>query len=72
LLANANKAFSAAKLSKTAVKYQDEPKAGKDCDDCIQFVPGKTPAARGTCKVVEGDISLRGYCNAFTPKAGHH
>jgi hypothetical protein len=30
LLANADRAFSAAKLSKTAVKYQDEPKSGKE------------------------------------------
>lgn len=71
LLGKADKAFSAAKLSQTAVKYQDEPKAGKDCDDCIQFIPGKPPAAKGTCKVVEGSISPHGYCIAFTPKAGH-
>ena len=67
-LAAANKAFADTKLAKADVKYQDEPKAGKDCDDCIQFIPGKTSKAKGTCKVVEGDISPTGYCLAFTPK----
>ena len=42
--------------------------AGKDCDDCIQFVPGPTSEAAGSCKVVAGSISPHGYCLAFTPK----
>ena len=67
-LATANKAFADTKLAKADVKYQDEPKAGKDCDDCIQFIPGKTSKVKGTCKIVEGDISPTGYCLAFTPK----
>ena len=53
-LATIAKAFAFKKLSKTEVQYQDEPKAGKDCDDCVQFITGATPKARGTCKVVEG------------------
>ena len=69
-LAAADKAPADAKtkLPKTDVRYQDEPKAGKDCDDCIQFIPGKTSKVKGTCKIVEGDISPTGYCLAFTPK----
>jgi hypothetical protein len=42
---------------------------GKDCDDCSQFVPGATPDAPGTCRIVEGAISPHGHCIAFTPKA---
>lgn len=61
----------AAKLSKADVKYQDKPNAGNDCDDCIQFIPGATRTAAGTCKVVEGAISRQGYCLAFTPKPKH-
>jgi hypothetical protein len=34
----------------------------------MQFIPGATPKANGTCKVVEGVISPHGYCIAFTPK----
>ncbi len=61
-------ARAADKLTKAAVNYQDKPKAGKDCDDCLQFIPGATAKAAGTCKVVEGVISPQGYCAAFTPK----
>jgi hypothetical protein len=59
----------AAKIAKSEVKYQDKPKAGKDCDDCMHFVPGPSAKAPGTCKVVEGAVSPHGYCIAFTPKA---
>jgi len=57
------------KLSKSAVQYEDlARKEGTDCDDCIQFVPGKTATALGTCKIVEGPINPHGHCIAFTPK----
>lgn len=68
LLVIAARASAGAKLAKAAVKYQDKPSAGKDCDDCLQFIPGATPKAKGQCKVVEGVISPHGYCAAFTPK----
>ena len=55
-----------AKLAKADVQYQDRPKDGRDCDDCIHFVRGAQGAA--TCKVVDGPISPHGYCLAFTPK----
>ena len=58
----------AAKLSKSDVKYQDKPNAGKDCDDCLQFIPGATAKAPGTCKIVDGPVSPHGYCLAFTPR----
>ena len=57
------------KLAKTAVKYVDAGKdEGKDCDDCIQFVPGKTAKDLGSCKIVEGSINPHGHCIAFSPK----
>ena len=60
-----------AKLAKSAVQYEDVGKQkGADCDDCVQFVPGKTANALGTCKIVEGEISPHGHCIAFTPKSG--
>jgi len=58
----------AAKLSKVEVQYQDQPKAGKDCDDCIQFIADPARKKSGTCKVVAGSVSAYGYCLAFTPK----
>ena len=56
------------KLAKSAVKYQDKPSAGKECDDCAQFIAGKTANAEGSCKVVEGPVSPHGYCIAFAAK----
>jgi phosphoribosylformylglycinamidine (FGAM) synthase-like amidotransferase family enzyme len=57
------------KLAKSAVQYVDAGKdEGKDCDDCSQFVPGKTAKANGSCKLVEGVINPHGHCIAFTPK----
>lgn len=67
LLATMPKAI-AEKLSKADVQYQEQPKAGKDCDDCIQFITDPARKDRGTCKVVAGAVSAHGYCLAFTPK----
>jgi hypothetical protein len=66
-LTGAKKALAQGKLTREAVKYQDSPKGGKDCDVCIQFIPPSTPKAEGSCKVVEGAISPHGYCVAFAP-----
>ena len=72
LLANTRGVFAEGKLAKAVVKYQGKPKSGKDCDDCLQFIPGATPKANGTCNVVDGAISPHGYCDAFArrPKPG--
>jgi hypothetical protein len=57
------------KLPKSAVQYEDVAKQkGADCDDCVQFIPGKTANALGTCKIIEGEINPHGHCIAFTPK----
>jgi len=57
------------KLAKSAVQYVDIGKEeGKDCDCCIQFIPGRSPRSVGTCKIVEGEINPHGHCIAFTPK----
>ena len=68
LLETIRNARAAGKLTKAEVKYQDKASGGKDCDDCMQFIPGATPKAAVTCKVVDGVISSHGYCIAFTPK----
>ena len=58
----------AAKLAKADVKYQDKPNAGRECDDCIHFVPDPQRKGRGSCQAVAGPVSAHGYCLAFTPK----
>jgi hypothetical protein len=71
VLDTCGKAFAVDKLKKESVKYQDKAKEGKDCDDCIRFIPGKTIKDMGACKVVAGAISPHGYCLAFTTKPKH-
>ncbi|MCG6952320.1 MAG: high-potential iron-sulfur protein [Betaproteobacteria bacterium] len=56
------------KASKAAMKYQDHPKGDAECSKCLQWIPGKTPTAMGTCKVVEGEISPKGWCIAYVKK----
>ena len=60
-----------AKLPKSAVKYVEmSTDKGKDCDDCSQFVPGRSADGPGSCKLVEGEINPHGHCIAFSPKPG--
>jgi len=59
------------KLAKSVVQYEAVGRQkDADCDDCAQFIPGKSANAMGTCKIVEGEISPHGHCIAFTPKPG--
>lgn len=58
-----------AKAPQSAMQYQDKPKGDAECSNCLQFVPGKSPTAMGTCKVVEGAISPKGWCLAYVKKS---
>jgi len=55
---------------RTSLKYQDKPEGDKNCANCMQFVPGKTPKDLGGCKVMPGDteISPKGYCMVWAKK----
>lgn len=50
-----------------ALKYQDTPKDGKQCNACMHWVPGKTATDKGACKIIPTDteISPTGWCTAF-------
>jgi hypothetical protein len=52
------------------MKYKDTPEGDKNCANCVQFVPGKTPADLGGCKIFPGDteVSPKGYCVAWAKK----
>lgn len=55
---------------RASMKYQDTPLGDKDCSNCIQFVPGKTPKDLGGCKLFPGDteVSPKAYCAAWVKK----
>jgi len=50
------------KIDRKLVQYQDTPKNGQKCSDCLQFV------APDGCKVVEGKISPNAWCAVFVAK----
>lgn len=59
----------AGKASQAVAMYQATPHGADQCDNCIHFIPGKTPKDAGTCKVVEGNVSPQGWCVMYARKA---
>ena len=58
-----------AKGSKTQFKYQSTPKNGHQCSQCSLYIAGSSATANGTCKIVDGSISPKGWCTAFAAKS---
>jgi len=71
LLVDASAAHAATKCHgttpKSALQYQSKPKGSHSCSNCQLFCPGPSSTAMGTCKVVKGSISPKGWCSAWTP-----
>lgn len=59
----------AGKASQSTAMYQAKPHGADQCDNCIHFIPGKTPKDAGTCKVVEGAVAPQGWCVMYARKA---
>jgi hypothetical protein len=54
---------------RTSLAYVERsPEPKKTCDGCLQFVPGTSVRACGTCRFVKGPISPAGFCKAFVAK----
>ena len=49
-------------MTKEATKYQDTPKDGLKCKDCVYF------QAPSGCGLVDGKISPDGWCSLFNKK----
>jgi hypothetical protein len=58
-----------AKGTKAQFKYQTTPNNGHKCSGCALFIPGSSPKASGTCKLVDGSISPTGWCTAYAAKS---
>ena len=54
----------AARATKADVFYQERPKEGKSCSTCRLFSMSET--GKGTCAVVEGEVSPNGWCMAYS------
>lgn len=64
----ATNAEAAATISQKAAAYQNTPKNGKDCDDCRFFIAGSSKSVPGSCQLVVGKISPKGWCTFIQPK----
>jgi hypothetical protein len=56
------KAGAQPKIAPKLVQYQEKPKGPQECDNCLHFV------APGSCKMVEGKINPKGWCQLYAPK----
>jgi hypothetical protein len=61
-------AATAPKNNRKQFKYQDKPKNGQACAACKFYVANKNPKLNGTCTVVSGSISPKGWCMAWAKK----
>ena len=52
------------KMTQASVQYQAQPKGDLKCGNCMHF-----NAESSTCKVVDGPISLDGWCSLWIKKA---
>jgi hypothetical protein len=80
-LAPSGNAAEAEKVGKAAAKYQDYPKNGEMCGMCKFYIPpggragrgmmggrmGPGMMAAGTCEIVAGSVSPRGWCILYAP-----
>jgi hypothetical protein len=56
------KAGAQPKIAPKLVQYQEKPKGPQECDNCLHFV------APSSCKMVEGKINPKGWCQLYAPK----
>ncbi len=51
------------KVTQASVQYQAQPKGDLKCGECMHFT-----AESSTCKLVDGPISLDGWCSLWSKK----
>jgi hypothetical protein len=50
------------KITQADAKYQSHPKDQQRCEICLQYL------APGSCKIVQGPINPKGWCQFFAAK----
>lgn len=67
LLSISSAAMAAPSPLRAALGYQEKPKDGHKCSNCMHFVAGKTAKDNGGCKLMAGDdgISPEAWCTAW-------
>ena len=54
------------KVPQSEAKYQNSPKGQQRCEICLQFEPPHT------CKIVQGQINPKGWCQFFAARENAH
>lgn len=54
------------KIPQAEAKYQNMPKGQQRCEICLQFEPPHT------CKIVQGQINPKGWCQYFAARENAH
>lgn len=54
------------KIKKTDAQYQQQPKGQQRCEICLQF------EAPNKCKIVQGPINPKGWCQYFAARENAH
>ena len=54
------------KIAQSVAKYQDHPHGEQRCEICLQFEPPNQ------CKIVQGPITPKGWCQFFAAKENAH
>lgn len=62
-VAAATRVSAQQKISQADAKYQEHPNGNQECDGCVQF------QAPNACKIVEGTINPKGWCQFFGAKS---
>lgn len=62
-VAATTRASAQQKISQANAKYQDHPNGSQQCDGCVQF------QAPNACKIVDGTINPKGWCQFFGAKS---
>lgn len=70
VLAGAGTAMAQNPSMRKALQYQDTPKNGQRCDQCLQYVADPKKKDEGACKVIPNDVvKAAGWCTAWAKKA---
>ena len=58
-------------IAKNEVGYQDVPRSGHVCAQCVYFVfePASGGVSQSRCKMVAGTINQAGWCEIWAPKS---
>ncbi len=61
-----------APIAKEQVGYQDVPRDGQVCAQCVYFIfkPALAGEPESRCEMVAGTINPAGWCQIWAPKAG--